>query len=265
MQRAEQGFTLVELIVVIVLLGIIALGTTAFLTNAVEGYTDQTRRDGVAGTSRVATDRMVRELRNALPNSARVIQDASGTCLEYIPVLDATQYLSIPTISASDTLSVVPFSETPELGRVAIYPISRAAVYQTGSPGVISPTISSTPASLLGPGAVNMQLASAHQFTAHSPSQRLFVVADPVSFCVVGDRLYRYRGYARSNTQPTPASLPVAEPNRALLAFPVSATQPFRVIDATLQRNALVLLEFSVAQQGESLLIQQEVQIRNAP
>jgi MSHA biogenesis protein MshO len=32
-----------------------------------------------------------------------------------------------------------------------------------------------------------------------------------------------------------------------------------------LQRNALVLLEFSVTNQGESLLIQQEVQIRNAP
>ncbi len=93
----------------------------------------------------------------------------------------------------------------------------------------------------------------------------MFIIHGPVSFCLVGDRLYRYSNYARSVNQPMPASLPSTEPNRALLAYPVTSPQPFTVVNATLQRNALVMLEYSVEQNSEKLLIQQEVQIRNAP
>ena len=264
-QFQQKGFTLLELIVVIVLLGIISVGTTGFIVSAVKGYTDLARRDGIAATSRVALDRMVRELRNALPNSPRTKQDASGSCLEYVPILDATSYVSIPLISAASSFSIIPFTEAPEFGKTAVYPISTNAVYQTGSPAVISPDISSAAASLLGPGVATLTLASAHQYPADSPSQRIFFVDDPVSFCLIGDRLYRYSHYTRAAVQPMPASLPGTEPNRALLAYPLTSMQPFTVSNASLQRNALVMLEFSVEQNSEKLLIQQEVQIPNAP
>ena len=264
-REAQSGFTLIELTVVIALLGIISVGVTGFIVNSVQGYSDLARRDGIAATSRVAMDRMVRELRNSLPNSVRTHQDASGACLEYVPILDATTYISIPVSSSASTLSIVPFSEAPELGRTAIYPISSSAVYQTGSPAVISPTISSAASSLLGPGVTTLSLASAHQYPTESPAKRMFIVSDPISYCVVADRLYRYSNYARSSLQPMPSTLPTTEPNRALLAYPVAANQPFTAVNATLQRNALVMLEFSVEQNSERLLIQQEVQIRNAP
>jgi MSHA biogenesis protein MshO len=261
----QSGFTLLELIVVVVLLGIISVGTTGFIVNSVEGYSDLTRRDGIAATSRVAMDRMVRELRNSLPNSART----SGACLEFIPILDATSYISIPVSSSATTLSIVPFSEPPELGSTAVYPISTTAVYNTVAPAVISPAINSLAEDLDGSAVVTLSLSAAHQYPAESPSKRMFIVAGPVSFCLVGDRLYRYQNYPRSALQPTLATLPTTEPNRALLAFPVTApvapTLPFTVLNATLQRNALVMLEFSVEQNEERLLIQQEVQIRNAP
>jgi MSHA biogenesis protein MshO len=261
----QKGFTLLELIIVIVLLGIISVGTTGFIVNSVKGYSDMARRDGIAATSRVAMDRMVRELRNALPNSPRTKQDASGLCLEYIPILDATSYLSIPVNSSASSFSIVPFTEAPELGKTAIYPISTTAVYQTGSPAVISPEISSSAATLVGAGAVELALAEVHQYPAGSPSKRMFIIDAPVSFCLVGDRLYRYSNYARSAIQPMPVYLPGTEPNRALLAYPLTGMQPFTVVNATLQRNALIMLEFSVEQNSEKLLIQQEVQIRNAP
>ncbi len=259
--RSQKGFTLIELIVVIVLLGIIAVGATGFIVSTAKGFNDQARREGIAGTSRVAMDRMVRELRNALPNSPRT----NGNCLEFIPSLDATQYLSAPIISAASSLSAVPFTSVPEAGRLAVFPITTAAVYTTGSPAVISPLITTPAASLVSNSAVTINLASAHQFPADSPAKRLFIVGEPVSYCVVGDRLYRYTQYSRTATQPTAASLPTSEPNRALMAYPMSATTPFQVLDATLQRNAIVMLEFRVEQSGESLLMQQEVQLRNAP
>ncbi|SIS87404.1 PilW family protein [Neptunomonas antarctica] len=268
---SQKGFTLLELIVVIVLLGIISVGTTGFIVNSVKGYTDMARRDGIAATSRVAMDRMVRELRNALPNSPRVITDGgpwSGLCLEYIPILDATSYLSIPIASSATSFSIIPFTEAPELGKAAIYPINTDAVYQTGSPAVISPDISSSADSLVGSGATTLELSSAHQYPEESPAKRMFIVDGPVSFCLVGDRLYRYSHYDRTATQPTPDTLPAlpgTEPNRALLAYPLTGTQPFTIENATLQRNALVILQFSVEQGSEKLLIQQEVHTRNAP
>ena len=263
MGSKQRGFTMVELVIAIVLMGIIAVGATGFIISSVKGYSDMSRREGIAGTSRVAIDRILREVRNALPNSART--DASGNCLEFVPILAATQYVNIPLNANNTNIQIIPFAEAPTLGRAAVYPITTAAVYQTGSPAVISPDITSAPSDLLGPGVETMTLASGHRFPAESPSKRLFVVDTPVSYCLVGDRLYRYRNYARSAVQPAPSSLPTAEPNRVLLAYPVTATQPFTVVDATLQRNALVLAEFSVEQAGERLLIQQEVQIRNAP
>jgi MSHA biogenesis protein MshO len=260
-----QGFTLIELIVVIVLLGIIALTTTQFIVSSVSGFADQNRRESIATASRVAMDRLVRELRNALPNSVRT----NGSCLEYIPVEEATQYFDAPFSAASSSLSMVPFSSTPEITqnqtRAAIYPISTSAVYNTGSPSVISPTISSSAASLVGAAAVTLNFNASHQFASASPQSRLFMVAPPVSWCFVGDRLYRYSGYNRASTQPTPASLPSTEPNRGLMAYPVTAGTPFRLSDATLTRNALVIIEYQAVLEGESLLIQQEVQVRNAP
>ncbi|RVU29676.1 prepilin-type N-terminal cleavage/methylation domain-containing protein [Neptunomonas marina] len=263
MRRGQLGFTLVELVVVIVLLGIISLGATGFIVSSVQGYADMARRDGMAGASRVAIDRIIREVRNALPNSARV----SGQCLEFIPINNATQYLMAPTATPANTFNVVPFSETPDaLGSVAIYPISTAAIYQGGSPAVISPAITSAASDLTGNAPVALSLASAHQFPTDSPSQRMYIVGGPISYCFQGDRLYRYTGYSRRSVQPLPAQLPTAEPSRALLAFPVTHDgQPFELIGASLQRNALVMVEFAVEQGGEALRIQQEVQIRNVP
>lgn len=261
LQAKQQGFTLIELIVVIVLLGVIGVGATGFIVSSAKGFSDLSRREGIAGSSRVAMDRMVRELRNALPNSPRT----NGDCLEFIPSLDATQYLTAPITAAASSLSVVPFTQAPEAGRLAIFPITTAAVYATGSPAVISPLITTPSASLVSNAAVTINLAGAHQFPLDSPAKRLFIVGEPVSYCVVGNRIYRYTGYARSAVQPTAASLPTTEPNRALISYPITAITPFQVLDATLQRNAIVMLEFSVEQSGESLLIQQEVQLRNAP
>jgi MSHA biogenesis protein MshO len=261
----EKGFTVIELIVVIVLLGILAMTTTQFIVSSATGFADQSRREGIATASRVAMDRLIRELRNALPNSVRT----NGSCLEYIPVEEATQYFDAPFGSAASSLSMVPFSSTPNITtnqtRAAIYPISTTAVYNTGTPSVISPTISSSAASLVSLGAVSLNFNASHQFDAASPQSRLFLIAPPVSWCFVGDRLYRYTGYNRTTNQPTVTSLPNIEPNRGLMAYPVVAGTPFRISDATLTRNALVIIEYQAVLESESLLIHQEVQIRNAP
>ena len=293
----HKGFTLVELIIVITLLGIISLVTVGFISSSMQGYADLKRRDQLSASARVAVERMAREVRNALPNSIRV--DSSGTCLEFIPAVAASRYLSVPTASAATSFESVAYAVEPGFvsGRVAVYPIDSNVsdeahtdnpVYKLDSHSIVSPILASgltlapnpTPAS----GAVTVSFlgGASHQFPTDSPSNRYFIIDEPVSFCLVGTDLYRFQGengsgYSFSVTQPSTATLnALSEPSKALLASDVvspTGSQPFRYAEATLQRNAIVLFDMFVQDQiltvsdttQEDIRIQFEVQVRNVP
>jgi len=289
----QQGFTLIELIVVITLLGIISLVTVGFITSSMQGYADLTRRDQLSSAVRVAVERMAREIRNALPNSLRVNDE--GSCIEFIPSLAASRYISIP-LSASSAMSSfvsVPFALEPAQGRIAVYPIdtnngdeptrTSNPIYDLDSWSIISPPMSASSALESASGTVDVLLTSNHAFPTDSPSKRYFIVDEPVSFCVVGTDLYRFQGVAASNytyaiNQPDGATLfaDLAEPQRGLLASDViapSGSTPFKYSEATLLRNGIVLFDLFVQNQQlsvadntqESIRIQFEVQVKNVP
>ena len=92
-----RGFTLIELVVVITVMGILSIGAVSFITDASDGYANTVRRTELGSTMRLAAERVTRELRNALPNSVRV----SGNCLEFIPVEGGSTYLNLPVSIAS--------------------------------------------------------------------------------------------------------------------------------------------------------------------
>jgi MSHA biogenesis protein MshO len=292
----QQGFTLVELIVVIVLLGIMSVATVQFIPNMAVGYMDLNRRQGLADTTQLAIERIGREIRNALPGSVRVSSGATYSCLEYVPVLGASIYRSLPQTSASASLTAVPMGGGSLSGwsageplYVAVYPISSNIsdeahttnpVYDMDTHAIISQL--SNAASFVSDQSsateITVALSAAHRFPTGSPASRFYVVGSPVSYCLLsstGD-LYRYKSYFSSGTQfyasqPVPGSgLPSSEPNRVLLASKISSsaafTNPaFSYVEATLQRNGLVLFDMQVSEAGESVRIQHAVQVRNAP
>lgn len=288
----QYGFTIVELIVVIVLLGIISTVTVGFVTSTMQGYADLTRRDQLSSAVRVAVERMAREIRNALPNSIRV--DGAGQCIEFIPSLAASRYLSIP-ISASSSFPSVPFAVEPPIGRIAVYPIdtntadepARPAgenpIYDLDSLSIISPLMSASSALESASGTVDVLLTSTHSFPAESPSKRYFIVDEPVSFCIVGTDLYRFQGasgssYTFANSQPDGVTLfaNLSEPQEALLASDIVTpvdSSPFKYSEATLLRNGIVLFDLFVQDQiltaadptQESIRVQFEVQVKNVP
>ncbi|PIE20547.1 MAG: hypothetical protein CSA61_01270 [Neptuniibacter caesariensis] len=300
MRAHQAGFTLVELIIVITLLGIISLVTVGFITSTMQGYADLTRRDQLSSAARVAVERMAREVRNALPNSIRV--NADGSCLEFIPALAASRYISVPLLSASNAFSSAPFAVEPAQGRIAVYPIdsnridetavgaddaARTAaqnpIYDVDSWSIISPRMSAGNVLEAASGDVSVQLTGSHRFPADSPSKRYFIVDEPVSFCIVTTDLYRFQGQAGSAysfavDQPDGAVLfaNLSEPQKALLASDLispTGSQPFRYEDATLQRNGIVLFDLLVQDQvlsvadptQESIRVQFEVQVKNVP
>lgn len=80
--RAERGFTLFELILVIVIGGIIAATLTVFLRPAFDSYLATRNRSSISAEADLALRRMVRDVRAAVPNS---IRSPNNQCFELVP------------------------------------------------------------------------------------------------------------------------------------------------------------------------------------
>jgi MSHA biogenesis protein MshO len=256
-----RGFTLIELVVVITVMGILSVGAVSFITDASDGYANTVRRTELGSTMRLAAERVTRELRNALPNSVRV----SGNCLEFIPVESGSTYLNLPVSIASATFDVAaPIDATMAGARIAVFPDNPAAVYALADPGAVSP-----PAAFGAPDAANVvrvTLGSPHRFPVESPERRLYMVREPVSYCVDQNRLWRYQNYGFNATQPTVAALPTSMPGRGLIGEGVAmAFPPFAVANATLTRNAEVSVDLEFTDGADALQIHHVVQLRNVP
>ena len=78
--RHRAGFTLVELVVVMIVSGIVASSVGVFMTRPTEGYNDLARRTTLVDAADLAARRLARDVRRALPNSLRVA--AGGAALE---------------------------------------------------------------------------------------------------------------------------------------------------------------------------------------
>jgi MSHA biogenesis protein MshO len=82
--KLQQGFTLVEAVIVIVITGILVGIVAVFIGKPIQGYTDAVRRAELTDASDVALRRLARDIHMALPNSVRVSSDASNFYLEFI-------------------------------------------------------------------------------------------------------------------------------------------------------------------------------------
>lgn len=255
----NAGFTLVELVTVIIVLGVLALGTVQFIGDSGRGFGAAVSRGKLAGEGRFVAASLARELRAALPGSVR----SNGQCVEFVPLAGASRYLTLPVASAAGQFKAVPLATLPlpAGARVAVYP--DASLYAVATPGPLSPTIAVSPPD--AGNEVTVTFASPHRFVSESPRRRFFVVTDPVSFCVDGGALYRYQGYGFAALQPLPADLPATRPGRELMAEGVGAGTPFRIGGANLTRNAVVALDLDLSRSGDVVRLEHLVSVRNAP
>ncbi|WP_262339949.1 PilW family protein [Idiomarina sp. OT37-5b] len=271
MQRAK-GFTLIELIIVIVLLSIVAIFSFRFVGLGSEMFVTGADRVKLLDQSRFTIERVTRELRNSVPNSARVLtsSDNSFQCLEFVPIKTAGTYYGAPFSSgANGQFEFVSLATE----WVDITPADRLFVYAT-RPFYIYDDVASqrwagvATSTLRAGDTTAITLQSGQYFQEQSPRQRMYVGAPPVSFCVdSGGQLIRYRDYGWNETQVRPPASAGTVIGERLVNLQFSGTQlPFRVDDATLLRNNVihVFLEYRSAS-AEALFFNQEIQVPNAP
>lgn len=93
-----RGFTLVELIVVIVLIGIIGGVLVLQLLPAIRSYLLVGQRAALTNQADTALRKIVGEVRSAVPNSLRL---GSSTCMELVPTKDGGRYRMGPHIEGN--------------------------------------------------------------------------------------------------------------------------------------------------------------------
>ena len=264
--KYRQGFTLIELIMVILILSIVSIVVTSFISFGFEIYQDTNGRQRQISDSRFVVERVTRELREALPNSVRV--SSGGECVEFVPIVASSSYIDIPVLpdAPSNTVTVIDngLSLTGGGYKMVVYPLQHSDVYGSSDRNFDIASFGSASANI-----IPITLTSAIQFAKDSPTQRYFIIKELVSYCQTSnDTMVRYSGYDTNAIQPTPSSgffINSAAYSGVLMAERQQNSAPFSVMTATLQRNSVMLIQLEFAYNDELLRLYNEVHIVNTP
>ena len=262
---SSTGFTLVEIVVVIVIIGILSALGGKLIMRPVSNYVDLNRRAALVDQAEMAMRRMQRDIRQALPNSIRI--DSSGHYLEMVSTVAGGRYRNYPDpVSGGDILDFTqPDDGFDILGSLSSVPAvgQKAVVYNTSAVGSSGNIYASSPdnTASVGSGSTidHVALSPAFQFVHPSPYQRFFIVDEPVTYACEGDVLNRYAGYAIASSQPTGS---LSSP--ALVATRIGACH-FSYDPGASQRAGLVTLELSLTEEGETVTLLHQIHVVNTP
>ena len=248
----QQGFTLVEFILVMIITGIIAVGSTQFIVNSVRGLNDLTRRDVMANSLRTSIEKIQRQLARSAAASIRIRRSASAQCLEMLPIQAQAFYTQAPLADSGRHIQVLAL-KAKVTGMRALIGSSDTNLYAAPGTGALSSVIIEQDNTLHQ--LTQLRLASSHQFDQASAQQLINFVSTPLSYCLEAGNLYRYTGYSLRRLQPMPDTLPANEPKKVLLARNLLASSNFSHQPKTQTFN----IQFTVAADNEQLSINQQL------
>lgn len=272
----SKGFTLLELIIVIIILGIMSVGIAGFMKLSTQTYLNVSERDELLSSARFAVERLNREIRNAVPNSIRVKNDSTRQCIEFVPIIASAIYTEIPVLPdlPSNTLSVIKFQGENNsdyqcsgvcLDAVTVYPLTSGDLFAnqydaTGKTFGLKSVTQITP----DEWTLTLDRTSGVIFDDDSPTNRLYIIRRPVSYCVKNNSLYRYDNYGYSATQllrPIAPETLMAENIRNINL----SNLPFVLHEPTLKRNAIVQVMLNFFRDEEELVFNNDIHILNIP
>lgn len=260
----SNGFTLIEMVMVLVILGVIGGMVAVFMKHPVDAYFATGRRAALTDVADTAVRRMARDVRRALPNS---ISNPSPQCIEFIPTKTGGRYRAV---AADDTSLEIAAPDTtfnmlgvnddlPADQRIAAGDL--IAVYNLGIPGsdAYSGTSTATVTSVVSGTETIVNIANL-TFPLASPENRFQVIPDGENVvayvCNSGTLRRTPRAFAAG---PCPAT-------GAILAKNVDSCN-FAYDNTGLQRDARVQFTIAIkdAVADETVTLYHEVHVDNTP
>lgn len=291
--RTERGFTLFELVVVIVLGGLIAAAMATFLRPALDAHLASHDRAALTGLADTALRRVAVDVRAAVPNSVRV---PDAACMELVPAVSGGRLRLGPDTVADDApdctasaTCAAPLDTTRAIAAVDLLttPSTPPAVGDWLVAGNRSPaevhggsnrvriTSVTTPDAAFGV----MRLGFASQaFPPGSDSGRFSIVpADQQAVFYIcegadgtldaqGDgrgRLVRRAGYGFQAAYP--ATCPAAGTGQILATGVTACRFVHDPHHGATQQNGFVLMQVELARRGERVALTVGVHVPNVP
>lgn len=281
------GFTLIELIMVIVITGIIGSMVAVFLKAPIQQYMDVARRAELSDIADTAFYQLAADISTAVPNSIRIAGCGASPCVEFLPARAAGRYraqwdMSNPASAVGDVLDFTQAGDrsfdiigTPMTFAAGDHIVigstqsDGASAYEVGASGVLRAYAGATGAPLTN------VVFSALQFPSYAELEtRRFDVVDgahqAVTYSCEGTlgvidgngqgSLWKHWGYGFQTAQVAPAAL---GGSKALLADKLSAC----AVDYSLinQRFGLLGVRLTLTSGGESVSLYQEIHVSNVP
>lgn len=248
----QAGFTLIELIVTIVVIGIMVMGIAGFIELGTKGYADTVDRQQLQNQARFVVEKMTREIRHAVPNSF----EQTEQCLRFYPIVYAGAYATLPTSDNTVFKFVVVSTDLSEVAdlvnkKLVVNP-SMATELDTASSNSIE--LMNVTASEDGVGIFETDVGTASSFNqgnvTDSVSNRLYIYSDQVSYCLLGSRLER-NGVTVGEHLTSESSFASGDTNS-----PNSDS---------LSRSGLIHIKLSFKQNNETTEYENDIQVLNVP
>lgn len=266
----QRGFTLMELVMVIVIMGVIGGMVSVFMKSPIDAYLASARRAALTDVADTTVRRMARDIRKSLPNSIRTSDDKQ--CIEFIPTKTGGRY------RADETAAGLNFSTADNsfnmLGKNSDFPLSQRivvgdviVVYNLGITGADAYSQNNTAKVTAAPietGAeTTISIASTLTsgdmlFPLASDRNRFHVISKDekvVSYVCRSSNLYRI-----VNQTDFSSACPATGP---IIARNVSCN--FDYSGSDLKRNALIRMVLQITESDETVSLQHEVHVNNTP
>jgi len=284
---SNGGFSLIELIVVIVLLGLLAGGAGLLILNPIAAYDAQVRRQQLVDQGEMALRQIARDLRRALPNSVRIAPAGAGFALEMVNIVDGARYRDeyggayvgdadfVLDFTGPDTA----FNLLGGLNNPAIFsPGSRLVIYNTSvniyaeavdvdKEGIITDDGTTLAFVTLNPGPNREDqiiLSTPFEFTQQSPGQRAFLVDGAISYVCnpATSSILRYSGYGFDDPQQIPPG-GGGVVSDTLVSQVIGCNASYT--PGTAQRGGIITLDISLGDSGGNINLLHQVHVVNVP